>query len=80
MVDPDAPSPNLIPQVIGNNYTVSSIKCFSTAGHELSDAEKMERLACPVPVLIVSGVENIHPYFSRMLRPDAIIIVEPRAS
>jgi len=76
MVDPDAPQPRLIPQMIANDYNVELTKCCFPNGEEISDADKLRLLSTPTPVLLVRGTDSITPYFSGLLKADSIIVFD----
>jgi hypothetical protein len=76
LVDPDAPAPELIPQLISNDWPVERTKCCFPHGEEISDADKLQRFANPTPVLLLRDTPSIPLYFSGILKPDAIIVFD----
>lgn len=77
-IDPDALPLKFVPRVISNSFALEQAKCFSRSGDAISVAEVVEKLSAgPQACLIINSIEQIVPFFERLLDPDAIILVEP---
>jgi len=74
----DEPKSYFGPKEISSTTPLAALKCFSSSGEQLKDSEIKEKLRFCLPVLLISSESFLDgDYFSKILHPDSMIIVDP---
>lgn len=60
-----------------DSYAIDKLKCFSVDGTLIEEEKLKELLSDKSPVILIQSKESISPYFSALLKPDAIFVVQP---